>query len=59
MGKLFYMKLNEPGYPEVVPVNTGSGVLTKADSARGRTGVILGGEIFVTFCCISVEGYSY
>ena len=27
MGELVYTKLNEPGYPEVVAVNTGSGVL--------------------------------
>ena len=27
MGKLVYTKLNEPGYPEVVAVNTGRGVL--------------------------------
>ncbi|HEY9782007.1 MAG TPA: hypothetical protein V6D09_17940 [Leptolyngbyaceae cyanobacterium] len=27
MGKLVYTKLNEPGYPEVVAVNTGGGVL--------------------------------
>ena len=27
MGELVYTKLNEPGYPEVVAVNTGEGVL--------------------------------
>ena len=27
MGELVYTKLNEPGYPSVVAVNTGSGVL--------------------------------
>jgi hypothetical protein len=27
MGELVYTKLNEPGYPEVVAVNTGRGVL--------------------------------
>lgn len=27
MGELVYTKLNEPGYPEVVAVNTGNGVL--------------------------------
>ncbi len=27
IGELVYTKLNEPGYPEVVAVNTGSGVL--------------------------------
>ena len=27
MGELVYTGLNEPGYPEVVAVNTGSGVL--------------------------------
>jgi hypothetical protein len=59
MGELVYTGLNEPGYPEVVAANTGSGVLTKVDSVGGRVGVIIGGEIFITFCCISVEGYSY
>ncbi len=53
------MKLNEPGYPVVVVVNTGDGALTKVGSIGGGSGVIVGGEIFVTFCCISVEGYSY
>lgn len=53
------MKLNKPGYPKVVVVNTGDGVLTKVGSIGGGSGVIVGGEIFVTFCCISVEGYSY
>ena len=27
MGELVYTKLNEPGYPEIVAVNTGEGVL--------------------------------
>ena len=27
MGELVHTKLNEPGYPEVVAVNTGGGVL--------------------------------
>ncbi len=27
MGELVYTKLNEPGYPSVVAVNTGGGVL--------------------------------
>ena len=27
MGELVYTKLNEPGYPSVVAVNTGEGVL--------------------------------
>ena len=27
MGELVYTKLNEPGYPEVVAINTGRGVL--------------------------------
>lgn len=27
MGELVYTKLNEPGYPEVVALNTGAGVL--------------------------------
>lgn len=40
MGELVYTKLNEPGYPEVVAINTGEGVLTKVGSVRGGTGVI-------------------
>ncbi len=27
LGELVYTKLNEPGYPEVVAINTGSGIL--------------------------------
>ncbi len=53
------MKLNEPGYQEVVVVNTGDGVLTKVGSIGGGSGVIVDGEIFITFCCISVENYFY
>ena len=34
MGELVYTKLNEPGYPSVVAVNTGNGVLTKVGGAR-------------------------
>ncbi len=29
IGELVYTGLNEPGYPSVVAVNTGNGVLTK------------------------------
>jgi hypothetical protein len=59
MGELGYTGLNESGYPEVVVVNTGDGVLTKVGSVGDGSGVIVGGKIFVTFCCISAEGYSY
>ncbi len=53
MGELGYTGLNESGYPEVVVVNTGDGVLTKVGSVGDGSGVIVGGKIFVTFCCIS------
>lgn len=39
MGELVYTKLNEPGYPEVVASNTGSGVLTKVGGVRDKTGI--------------------
>ncbi len=39
IGELVYTGLNEPGYPSVVAVNTGDGVLTKAGSVRGETSV--------------------
>jgi hypothetical protein len=39
MGKLVYTGLNEPGYPEIVAVNTGVGVLTKVGSVRGESPV--------------------
>ncbi len=45
------MKLNEPGYPEVVVVNTGDGVLTKVGSVRGETCVTVDGDV----SCISLE----
>ncbi len=35
MGELVYTKLNEPGYPSVVAVNSGDGVLTKVGGVRG------------------------
>jgi hypothetical protein len=39
MGELVYTQLNEPGYPEVVAVNTGEGVLTKVGGVGGGSGV--------------------
>jgi hypothetical protein len=39
MGELVYTKLNEPGYPEVMALNTGSGVLTKVGGVGGGSGV--------------------
>ena len=39
MGELGYTGLNELGYPSVVAVNTGGGVLTKVGSVQGRTGM--------------------
>ncbi len=39
IGELVYTKLNEPGYPEVVAVNSGAGVLTKVGSVGGGVSV--------------------
>ncbi len=39
MLKEFTQNKGEPGYPSVVAVNTGDGVLTKAGSVRGETSV--------------------
>ena len=57
--ELVYTGLNEPGYPSVVAVNTGSGVLTKVSGIRGGVGVIVGKENFSVVSYTSVEGYTY
>ena len=38
VGEGVYTKFNEPGYPSVVAVNTGRGVLTKVGGVRGESG---------------------
>lgn len=40
MRELVYTKLNEPGYPEVVAVNTGVGLLTKVGCVGSKATVI-------------------
>jgi len=45
LGEGVYTKLNQPGYPEVVSVNTAIGVLTKVGGDGGETGVSIGEEI--------------
>lgn len=37
LGELVYTKLNQPGYPSVVAINTGIGVLTKVGGDGGGT----------------------
>ena len=39
MGSGVYSNFIEPGYPSVMAVNTGGGVLTKVGSVQGRTGM--------------------
>ena len=41
MGELVYTGLNEPGYPEVVAVNTGVGLLTKVGCVGSKATVII------------------
>ncbi len=44
MGTGVYIKFNKPGYPSVVAVNTGSGMLTKAGGVGSGTGMSIGEE---------------
>ena len=52
-GSWFIQSKGVPGYPEVLAVNTGSGVLTKVGSIGGGSGVIVDGDV----SCIEVEVY--
>jgi hypothetical protein len=47
-GELVYTGLNEPGYPEVLALNTGSGVLPGVGGVGGRVVIIRREQIILS-----------